>query len=560
MPMLTGNLYWAYNSRMRNIRVLLRGSCLTILSAIVVGLLPTVSSTQAVDSTYENVQRARSLLSLENEIKSLQDVEVRSQLRFNILEFIYSKEVRSEYVNAEAMLITLFEEMAANEKRLVYRNPFWRNKTALLLRKHDPETAKKIEAKYIPIVDTSAEDLDAIRPGINFNEVVERTIDGLNKRQDLGSVLNIYERVRRYSPESGSRILDAAFKVSEKKPVPRDASTLYIMIDQVLNQPAPAVSPEHLLKYYRILVTASGIELGKGTVDGAYVATMWPLRRALPKIKAVDLRLYSEAQSIVSKYRTLISKNQLAKEEAEDRIEAAADKLERAIVEAEGAGPDLKDYLWGRASQIASIQKNYKQAVDLLMKAKPTVGTDDQPGTRDLQLSYLANRAQNLDGGESARYAIGFIQDDTLRARTLLDYAFDYGRMTYTDRPKAVEIAYDAIGQLERAGPTPDSICTVGNIRHIVPPITVGDLTARTVRLLNMVQPGDLSVKAGNIDQKTIAMRPLTRTLPCVSYLFRPILNMQPSDLDLVNQIKVKEWRLAARIEVEKARRFPLAQ
>jgi len=545
---------------MQNIGVLLRGFWLTILAAIVVGLMPIVSSAQAVDSTYENAQRAKALLSLENEIKSLPDVEVRSQLRFNILEFIYSSEVRSEYANAEAILITLFEEMAANEKLLVYRNPFWRNRTVLLLRKQDAETAKKIEAKYVPIVDTSTEDSDAIRPGVNFNEVVERTIEGLNKRQDLGSVINIYERVRRYSPESGSRILDAALNVSEEQPVPRNAATLDRMIDQVLNPPAPTVSPEHLLKYYRILVTASRVELGKGTADGAYVATMGSLRSALPKIKAVDLRLYSEAQSIVSKYRTLISKNQLAREEAEDRIEAATDKLERAIVEAEGAGPDLKDYLWGRASQIASIQKNYKQAVDLLMKAKPTVGTNDQPGTRDLQLSYLANRAQNLDGGEAARYAIGFIQDDTLRARTLLEYAFEYGRMTYTERPKAVEMAYDAIGQLERAGPTPDSICTVGNIRHIVPPLAVGDLVARTVRLVNMVQPGDLSVKAGNIDQKTIAMRPLTRMLPCVSYLFRPILNMPPSDLDLVNQIKVKEWRLTARIEVEKARRFPLAQ
>jgi hypothetical protein len=45
-----------------------------------------------------------------------------------------------------------------------------------------------------------------------------------------------------------------------------------------------------------------------------------------------------------------------------------------------------------------------------------------------------------------------------------------------------------------------------------------------------------------------------------VSYLFRPILNLPPSDLDLVNQIKVKEWRLAARVEVEKARRYPPPQ
>lgn len=543
---------------MRNIGVLLRASCLMLAS--VVAFLPTISTAQTVDSAYENAQRVKALLLLEPEIRSLPDVEVRCQLRFNILEFIYSKEVRSEYGNAEAIMITFFDEMAANEKQLGNRHLFWRNKTAILLRKHDPETAKKIEAKYVPEVDTFGDEFESLRPNSNLAEVVERTIETLNKRQDLGSILNIYEGVRRFSPESGSRILDAALKVSEEQPIPKDAATLDRMVDQVLNPPAPTVSEEHLIKYYRILVAASRIELAKPTPDGSYVATMWPLRRALPKIKVVDQGLYSEAQSIVLKYRKSLPKGQLAREEADDRIEAADNKPERAIAEAESAtSPEVKDYLWGRASQIAGIQKNYKQAVDLLMKAGPTVGVADQPAARDLRLSTLAYRAQNSGEYESARYAIGFIKDDTSRARSLLEYSFDFGRMNQIDRPKAVELAFEAIGQLERAGPTPDSICTVGNIRHIVLPVTVGDLTARTVRLVNMVSPGELSVK-GSTDQKELVMRPLTRMIPCVSHLFRPILNLPPSDLDLVNQIKVKEWRLAARIEVEKARRFPLAQ
>src|SRR5437870_2209535 len=99
--------------------------------------------------SYETQQRARRLLQMEAEIKTLPDVEVRCQLRFNILEFVYSKDARSEYGNAEPILTAFFEDMAANEKQFASRAKYWRNDMALLLRKHAPETAERIEAKYV---------------------------------------------------------------------------------------------------------------------------------------------------------------------------------------------------------------------------------------------------------------------------------------------------------------------------------------------------------------------------------------------------------------------------
>ncbi len=234
-----------------------------------------------------------------------------------------------------------------------------------------------------------------------------------------------------------------------------------MLVDRVLNPPGPIVSQERMLRYYRILVRGAGIELSKPIPEGTSVATMWPLRRALPKIKVLDKRLYSDAQSIISKYRKSLSKNQITKEEADDRIDAAEDQLERAAAEAESAStPDLKDYLWNRASQIAQIKKNYRLATDLLMKARPTLGRTNQPKLRDQQLSTLAYWAQAYREFEPARYAVDQIKDDQIRAKSLLVYANEFGRWNL-NRPNAAQMADEAIGQIEKAGPTADVICSM---------------------------------------------------------------------------------------------------
>ncbi len=66
-----------------------------ICFAIFCVLLITVASSAQTptNDAYDNQQRARRLLEMDAEIKSLPDVEIRCQLRFNILEFIYSKDV-----------------------------------------------------------------------------------------------------------------------------------------------------------------------------------------------------------------------------------------------------------------------------------------------------------------------------------------------------------------------------------------------------------------------------------------------------------------------------------
>ncbi len=110
--------------------------------------------------------------------------------------------------------------MAANEKQQGSRTKYLGNAMALLLRKHDADTARKIEATYVPKVDTSGEEYQSLREGACIGEVVDRSIERLLSANDRGRFLNVYETVRGKNTELGNRMLDAALKNGENHPGP----------------------------------------------------------------------------------------------------------------------------------------------------------------------------------------------------------------------------------------------------------------------------------------------------------------------------------------------------
>lgn len=519
------------------------------------------------NQAYENEQRAVRLLQFDKEISSIPEPELRIPLRFNILEFIYTNEVRSQYAAVEPLMSAYFQDLKALEKTLVPGTSYQKNRISLLLRKHYPEMAKIVEAKYMIQVDTSGEDYEELRKEKDPNEIVDRAIERLKNSNSLASASNIYDSARRRSPELGARLLNAALESAEKNPTPDNASWLERLTTDVLNPPPPEVTPVQMLRYYKILVMAARSELSRAYPTDYFVRTSWPLRRALPNIEKVDPRLYSEGRVIVANYRKFLSKEQVTKEEADDRIEGAPDKLAQAIKEAETASTvELKDYYWSRAAQIASPTRegDHKPAVDLLMKATPTVGTSD-PKSRDQRLRILAYWAQVFRDYEGAKYAVDRIQDDQIRANALLAYANEFGRMNISERPKAAAIADDAIRQIEKTGPTDRSVCDIGNSRSLMTLLTpftnINDLTTRTVQIINEFPSNITKAEPGTTERSEFVTLSTRSMILCSGFIFHPVWTSSAvPNPELANEIKAKEWRLAAQIEAEKYRNYPLTQ
>ena len=79
---------------------------------------PKTTSQAKEDSDYQNLQRARHLLLMKNDVKALDDVPMRCLVRLEIVRFIYDNDVRNEFDSADAVSVDYFEDIAANSGQI----------------------------------------------------------------------------------------------------------------------------------------------------------------------------------------------------------------------------------------------------------------------------------------------------------------------------------------------------------------------------------------------------------------------------------------------------------
>ena len=191
------------------------------------------------------------LLQYDKEISSIPEPELRIPLRFSILEFIYSKEVRSQYVSAEPVLTAFFDDVETREKALTSGFVAQKNQMALLLRKYNREAATAVEAKYGFEPNTSEDDLKQFQTPADPTEVIDRAITNLRKYGYSITFTNLYERIRRGSPELGTRMMVATLEYVEKDPTPVNARWLNLVMVDVLNPPQPVVTASNARVFTR---------------------------------------------------------------------------------------------------------------------------------------------------------------------------------------------------------------------------------------------------------------------------------------------------------------------
>ena len=223
----------------------------------------------------------------------------------------------------------------------------------------------------------------------------------------------------------------------------------------------------------------------------------------------------------------------------------------------------MRDYFWYRASQLAAIKKDFSRAIELLIKAGPEIPFSGRVMLRDDQFAAIASQAERAKQYDAANHAISLIKNDAVRARAMLLTGNEIARMNQAERDRQIVTIDNALSLLEMSIPEPDTICWAGNSRYLLtmsrPVVTLDDFTARMVRIINRISTAGSDAAAGTPKRDEYVTKILARGLNCVGYIFRPVTSATaPPNPDLIEQIKVKEWRLAAMIQAEISRKYSL--
>ena len=234
-------------------------------------------------------------------------------------------------------------------------------------------------------------------------------------------------------------------------------------------------------------------------------------------------------QSVIARYRTTLSQDALAKDEAIGQIEASGDKLKQAIAEAEAANVQhVKDYLWGWAATLAGIKRDFHQATDLMMNASPNLGLADRAKGRDEDLfARVVRFALRNKDYDAANYAIGHIKDKLVRAKAMLEVGNELSRWEAKCRKPAIEVLTHALDLMEMTVPDANSICMIGNSRYLLtssgrPDLSLQESTARAVTMVNRIPTPGVDAKA-ELPTCEFVSETVGHALLCVGYIFRPV-------------------------------------
>ncbi len=525
------------------------------------------TSGTAVSEDYQNLLRARRMVEMESEIVTMPDARIRGHLRLKVLEFVFSKQVQAEYAAGEALLTIMFEDMARNEKEVVLCRGLWSNQLALLLRKHAPDIGRRFEAKFVKEVDTTPLDEEDLKAGENPGTVADRLIERIHRGDRTGGMANIHQDIKRKDSAAAERLLTALIERREKYPDPSQLGTLYWAVDGPNRKPGD--TPLDLsLRYYRLLVKAAMKDDGKIANDGRrYFPTEYPLNAALPKIKELDADLYRQARAAVERRLKKLPDLERQKGMIADRAASSDDPMAAWIAEGDRADdPRIKDHAYFRAAALARRKQLYKTAVDLLMKASPDIGHPEIPNNRDRWIFYMIMDIARKRDIESVEYAIKHIEDANIRGDATMYAAGEIGRWEQAKRADYAAMILRGFDVLEKATLEPQTICSLGNSVNrwiFFQPggaMRATEIRSRAIAIANRVPLPDPAAKPGSPERIKYVNKVLAPGLGCIAWLVQPIpgAHVPLVPFELADGVKIKEWNLAARIQNETRRTYPI--
>ena len=511
------------------------------------------------ENDYQNLQRARHLVLMKNDIKGLEDVAMRCFARLEVIRFIYENDVRGEFDSAEAMAIEYLDDVFNNPDEIPRADAEGRgNGLLMVLRQKSPDLVKRLEKKYMLHADTSFADLMELEKSDNSKEIADRTVAKILRGEVSDYILSIHDRIRPVDPKSADRILAALLGYWERIP---DISKFGPFIDFIGGNYTRESAPVELkIRYCRFAVNLGRGQ--KGETDSGPTAKfiLRTLKGVLPVIKETIPDLFNEAQSIYIVLDTRLNKDKREQEEAYARIEAAEDKLEQVIAEAEAANdPKLKDWFWGWAARLAIEKKKLKLAVDLIMKADVHQGGVHNGRDQFLFVDALPAILKEKDF-DLADYTIKQIGEDSRRGAAMVKTAT--ALVEAKDNTRAFELIMAAMKLFENTELDMDKVYYAFQALPAALKIersTGFDLAGRTLKLINKLSTPNAGDRIGTPARSKYIDHTL---MPVAGLLQDAFQKLAKTDVNLaaglVSDIQSKNWRLVAEIVVETERKYPM--
>ncbi len=520
------------------------------------------------ESDYQNLQRARHLLMLKNDIKGLEDASMRCTARLEIVRFIFGNDVRDEFDSAESMAIDFFEDIANSPVEIpaVSADRF-KNQILAVFRQRSPDFAAKVLKKYMPQADTSVADINELDSGTDPGVIASRTAAKIAAGNVSDYVLTIYNQLRDRDPVAANKVLEALLGYFERT---QDTSKFSLLLDFLRSNYVAATTPAELkVRYLRFVIERSRRQIGDPDTGPTARFVLRMLKDALPLIQDSIPPLFVEAQAMFVILDNRLNQNQSnrARNDAYARIEASDDRLQQIITEAEAeTDVGFRDFLWAWAAKIALERKDLKMAVDLILKVSPTANgfTMDADGISADHDGFLLHDALKaairLKDFEFCDYIVGKIQNDGYRSDGLLTLASALS--VAGNRDQAFETLTAALKLIEKEDASSD---TVRHFLGVVPTAlkidkAAGFETARAaVKMVNRLPTPSAEDKVGTPARGKYVLLTLQMISMSAAPTFKVLAQNNIGLTDsVVDEIKLKPVKLMAEIVVEAERKYPM--
>ena len=510
------------------------------------------------EKEYQNLQRARHLLLMKNEVKALDDLAMRCLVRLEMVRFIYDDDVRGEFDSAESMSIDYFEDIAANPDQIPeWDAARWQNFILPMLRQKSPDLAKKVEKKYMAKVDSSVADLQELNAS-NTKQIADRTIAKILSGDVSMFVLSIHDKIRLTDQNSADRILAALLGYFEKTV---NTAKFAPFLDFIRGNYITSTTPSELkVRYLLFVMSRSRDQVSDADTGPTARFVLRMLKDALPSIQESLPNLYTDAQAMSLVLDARLNKDNREREEAYARIEASDDKLGQVIAEAEGTNDkDLKESFWNWAAKMALDGKKYRMAVDLMMKIEP----DEKgvvPNGNGFLIYKVIPKAMKGKDVEAAEYAIKRISDDEGKADGLLTIAAEY--LATNDKLQAFDSLERALKLLDKGDSNADKVNAI--LVNIPTAIAIDkskgfETASLAIKIANHLPSPTAEDKIGTPSRQkylqNVLMRVAWSLIPAFKALAKSDVGFASSTAE---EIRLKDWKLLAQVFVETERKYPM--
>ena len=455
------------------------------------------------DTDLLTVSRARLLLNLSNlnqETKTLDSVAVKIFVKIEIANFIWKRKISEGQDFAESLMEEAIRELQTRKAEIpiLYLNAFQTDITSSL-KANSPDFFQKISKKYNLEVDGYAQSYDLVskhgKNGISKAiEQVKKSLSSLDTSSNpVGVVFIIEELLAQNKITEANSILESILTSVEKSATNSYELFLYLN-ERYVSQTTPIDLQKRFLKF---AIAAGQSALQKPSVNSLDSEKRQNIYQILKynilKIQTILPSEFPQALAITDSLRKSLTNAFKEREEINDRINQAKDKLSQAISEAERAeDKSLKNDLWEQAADLALKKKKFRLAVDCLEKIESNdeefLSRHDQFLDEDVTASALKENDLN-----SAEYAISKIKSK-LRSglATLQIVKFHYQNKDKLNAQLTLNESIKKIDATENDSQKIRGLSEVLNLAFIVDKERLFDITQSVVKTVNSLpSPND---------------------------------------------------------------------